>query len=61
MVASSEPSGPTIAPRGSTTGTELAVGNLKDPLRANDVLVLALSAETLAFNDGFYRPLNRVY
>jgi hypothetical protein len=34
-------------------GTELAVGNLKDPLRANDVLVLALSAETLAFNDGF--------
>ena len=61
MVASSEPFGPTIVPRGSTTGTELGVANLKDPLRANDVLVLARLAETLAFNDGFYRPLSMAY
>jgi hypothetical protein len=53
VVASSEPSGPTIVRRGSITGIELAVGNLKDRLRANDALVLALSAETFAFNDGF--------
>ena len=53
MVASSEPSDPTIAPRGSITVTELAVADLRDRLPANDALVLALSAETSAFNDGF--------
>ena len=53
MVASSEPSDPTIARRGSITGTEFGVANLKDRLLANYALVLALSAETSAFNDGF--------
>lgn len=53
MVASSEPSDPTIVRLGSITETELAVGNLRDQLPANDALVLALSAGTSAFNDGF--------